>query len=151
MATSISEQERRSTSVEQTEAIAAELARSLPVGAVVALSGDLGAGKTVFARGVAQAFHVREPAHSPTFTLINEYHGERTVFHADLYRVADEREAEAIGLPECFDAGGVTLIEWPERAAGLLPARTIYVEIAFGATPTERIIRWRGGEREFAR
>ncbi len=123
--------------------MAGELARALPPGAVVALAGDLGAGKTVFARGVARAFRVREPAHSPTFTLINEYHGERTVYHADLYRVADEREAEAIGLPECFDAGGITLVEWPERAEGLLPARTVRVEIVLGADPDERIIRVR--------
>ena len=119
------------------------MARALPPGAVVALTGEMGAGKTVFARGVARAFRVREPAHSPTFTLINEYHGDRTVFHADLYRVADEREAETIGLADCFDAGGITLIEWPERAAGLLPARTVRVEILPGAAPNERIVRVR--------
>ncbi len=109
----------------------------------MALTGDLGAGKTVFARGVARAFRAREPVHSPTFTLINEYHGDRIVFHADLYRVADAREAEELGLEECFEGGGVTLIEWPERAEALLPPRAWRVELRLGATPNERAIRIR--------
>jgi tRNA threonylcarbamoyladenosine biosynthesis protein TsaE len=143
MDTSTSAQERHSAGVEETESIAAELARGLAPGAVVALTGDLGAGKTAFARGMARALRVREPVHSPTFTLVNEYHGDRTLYHIDLYRLAGAREAEGIGLDEYLEGDGITVIEWAERAAGLLPPRTVRVELLPGPRPDERTIRIR--------
>ena len=113
----------------------------MPPGAVVALHGDLGAGKTVFARGLARALRVREPVHSPTFTLVNEYHGDRDVCHVDLYRLRDAREIEALGLEECLEGSGLVVIEWAERAAGLLPPSAVRVDLRDGARPDERIIR----------
>ncbi len=139
--TNIFAMERPSHSAEETEAIAAELAAELAPGDVVALVGDLGAGKTVFARGLARALGVQEPVHSPTFTLIHEYQGRWPVFHVDLYRLAGVAEAESLGLEEYFEAPGVTIIEWADRAASLLPARAIRCEIRAGAGPTERVIR----------
>ena len=101
-----------STSEEQTEKIAAQLALSLPRPAVVTLTGDLGAGKTVFSRGMARALGVTGPISSPTFTIVQEYdidHG--ALYHMDLYRISDDEEALAFGIEEyLLDAKGICLI-----------------------------------------
>lgn len=131
--------------VEGTHAVAAGLASALRPGAVVALHGDMGAGKTTFVQGLGLALRVREPVTSPTFALINEYRGDLALFHVDLYRLQGEIEAESIGLDDCLSGGGVTLIEWAERAAGLLPPDTVHVEILRGDGPEDRRIRIRGG------
>lgn len=137
--------EYRVSGVEGTHAVAAGLAAALRPGAVVALHGDLGAGKTTFVQGLGLALRVREPVTSPTFTLINEYRGDLTLFHVDLYRLQGEIEAESIGLDDCMSGGGVTLIEWAERAAGLLPPGTVHVEILRGEGPEDRRIRIHSG------
>ena len=137
--------ERRVNGVEGTHAVAAELASRLQPGDAIALHGDLGAGKTTFVQGLGLALHVAEPVTSPTFTLINEYRGDLKLFHVDLYRLGGEDEAEAMGLDDCLSGGGVTLIEWAERAAGLLPPGTIHVEIRPGGGAESRVIRIRRG------
>ncbi len=137
--------EHRVSGVGGTHAVAAALATRLRAGDAVALHGDLGAGKTTFVQGLGLALHVREPVTSPTFTLINEYRGDLTLYHVDLYRVEGEAEAEDAGLEDCLAAGGVTLVEWAERAAGLLPAGTIHVEIRPGDGTESRVIRIRRG------
>ena len=134
-----------SHSAADTWAFAAQLAREFVPGAVVALHGDLGAGKTCLVQGLGRALGVREPVHSPTFTLVNEYRGRLPLHHIDLYRLHSAAEAFGLGLDEYLDGEGVTVIEWAERAASLLPARTIHVELRPGAGPTERLIRtWQG-------
>jgi len=122
-----------------TEALAARLARSLPGGATVALHGDLGAGKTVFARGLARVLGVREPVTSPTFTIVQEYPGTALkLYHLDLYRLDGAAAALAFGLDDFLqDPGAVTVIEWAERIAELLPADTVHVTLAH-AGPTAR-------------
>ena len=93
------------------------LARGLRPGDLVLLIGDLGLGKTVFARGIADGLGT-DPAEvsSPTFTLVQEYGGGRVpLFHADLYRLAQAAEAEELGLDELLDAGAVVVVEWGER------------------------------------
>jgi tRNA threonylcarbamoyladenosine biosynthesis protein TsaE len=87
----------------ETHAVAAALAERLRPGDVVAIEGDLGAGKTCFAQGVGRALGVREPMGSPTFTLINEYAGRRPVYHVDLYRLSGAAEALDLGLDEIMD------------------------------------------------
>lgn len=122
---------RSSDSVEQTEAIAAELARDLRPGACLALQGDLGAGKTQFVRGLVRGLggDPRRVA-SPTFVLLNVYPGGRlTVYHLDAYRVAGADDFDAIGFPELLDQGGVVVVEWAERVAELLPPGVIGVRI----------------------
>jgi len=108
-----------------TEAFAAGLAARLPPGTVVPLYGDLGSGKTVFARGVARGLGITEPVTSPTFAIAQEYRapGGLWLYHLDLYRIANDAEALAFGLEEyLFAPHAVTLVEWPERIAGLLAA-----------------------------
>lgn len=117
-----------SSGPEQTAAVARRLARRLSRGSVVALIGPLGAGKTVFVKGLAQGLGLTgEDPVSPTFTLINEYEGSVPLYHVDLYRLEDPAEVDELGLQEYFDGPGVTAVEWAERAAHLLPEGTYTV------------------------
>ena len=127
-------------SAEETRRAAASLKPLLKPGTVLALHGDLGAGKTCFVQGLADAMGCEAPVTSPTFTLLNEYPGPIPLYHADLYRLDDPEEILRAGLLEPLDGDGVTAIEWAERAAGLLPERTIHVRLFAGARPGERAI-----------
>ncbi len=129
-----------------TESFAAEVARDLEPGDVVALSGDLGAGKTVFARAVIRALATAAgigvaEVPSPTFTLVQQYElGGRTVYHFDLYRLGDASEAWELGIEDAF-ADGICLIEWAERIEDLLPRRTVRIELAYGPKENAREAR----------
>ena len=113
----------------ETQALARELAQTLQPPVVIALYGDLGAGKTLFTQALARALGVTEPVTSPTFTLINEYElpaGGR-LFHVDVYRLHNAvEEAIALGLEDLFDAG-IVVIEWADRIADILPDERIEV------------------------
>ncbi len=128
-----------------TAAVARALARALRPGDVVALEGDLGAGKTTFARAAIAAFAAEAGSPppevpSPTFTLVQTYDFPRaTIWHFDLYRIERPEDALELGIEEAL-AEGIALIEWPERLGPLLPARHIAVRISFGATPDARRI-----------
>jgi tRNA threonylcarbamoyladenosine biosynthesis protein TsaE len=109
-------------SEEETVAAGRALAQTLEAGAVVLLSGDLGAGKTAFVRGMAEGLGIsRDEVSSPTFTLIQEYRGGRLrLYHVDLYRLKSI-EVDDLGLDEITLAGGITAIEWPDRLPRALP------------------------------
>ncbi len=113
-----------------TAALGAVLAEVLPDGTTVALCGTLGAGKTRLVRAIAEAAGVdRRDVVSPTFVLIKEYHGRRTIYHIDAYRLRDEDEFLELGPDEYFDGDGVTLVEWADRVEGCLPQERIEVRI----------------------
>ena len=97
---------------EQTREIAARLADTLKGGEVILLSGDLGAGKTTFTKGLAAALGVKETVTSPTFNYVKEYNGRLPLYHFDMYRVADADEVYELGLEEYFYRGGVVVVEW---------------------------------------
>ena len=97
---------------EQTREIAARLADTLKGGEVILLSGDLGAGKTTFTKGLAAALGVEETVTSPTFNYVKEYNGRLPLYHFDMYRVADADEVYELGLEEYFYRGGVVVVEW---------------------------------------
>lgn len=139
-----------STSERETQQFGASLAAQLRPGDVLLLSGDLGAGKTVFARGVARAMGIKGPIASPSFALVNVHEGCFPLHHFDLYRLSDADEFRAAGLEELIGGDAVSLIEWPERAPQVLPERRLVVEIAYGQTEGERIITItpQGGFRE---
>ena len=100
----------------ETEALGAEWGRALSAGWVIALSGDLGAGKTRLVKGLAQGLSIPMPVHSPTFALINIYEGGRLpLFHLDLYRLDTPQQIAAAGLEEYLQPSGITVIEWAER------------------------------------
>jgi tRNA threonylcarbamoyladenosine biosynthesis protein TsaE len=114
----------------ETRLLGAALAECLPDGAVVALCGTLGAGKTRLVQAVAEASGVdRRDVVSPTFVLIHEYHGPRSIFHIDAYRIRDEDEFLELGPEEYFEGPGVTLIEWADRVESCLPDERIDVSI----------------------
>src|SRR5437762_5444537 len=118
-----------SRSPEQTQAIAARLAETLQPGDVVALTGELGAGKTCFTQGLARGLEVTGRVTSPTFVLVNEYRGRLPVHHVDAYRTGSLTELLDLGLEELFSGDGVTIVEWADKLRPLLPARTIHVHI----------------------
>lgn len=120
-----------SDSVQRTESIAAELARTLTPGQCIALHGELGAGKTQFVRGLVRGLGGPDRAvSSPTFVLLNVYPGgSLTVYHLDAYRVSGPGDFEAIGFSELLEQGGVVVVEWAERVAGLIPTEHISISI----------------------
>lgn len=108
-----------SHSAEATAALGESWGRAASSGLVIALSGDLGAGKTQLTKGIARGLGITERVHSPTFTLVNEYGGGRLpLFHVDLYRLDTPEQIIAAGLEEYFHPGGVAVIEWAERWFG---------------------------------
>jgi len=124
----------------ETESWAAEFAATLKGGEIVALTGELGAGKTVIAKGIGKGLGVREEVLSPSFNYLLEYRGRVQLFHADLYRIDGPQAFRALGLDEYLDRGGVLLIEWAERVKDSLPPETIWIEITAGEYDQERRI-----------
>jgi tRNA threonylcarbamoyladenosine biosynthesis protein TsaE len=124
----------------ETFALGQQLAVSLRGGEVVALDGDLGAGKTHFVKGLAAGLGHTGDVTSPTFTLVHEYTGGRLpLFHFDFYRLESEAEVLRIGLDDYLDAGGVAAIEWAGKFPALLPRDTKWVRLRAGSGD-ERII-----------
>lgn len=110
--------------------IGAVAARLLPLirGKVVALHGDMGAGKTTLVHALGEVMGIHEVVSSPTFSIINEYGWEGgPVFHIDLYRLKDEEEAIQAGVEDCLYSGSTCLVEWPDRAPGLFPPETLHL------------------------
>ena len=130
---------------EETEALGAHLARALEPGAVVAFTGDLGAGKTAFVRGLARGLGVQDRVTSPTFTIVNEYEGGRLpLFHFDLYRLGSADELFDIGWEDYLARGGVCAVEWSERMEELLEPGTIRVDLRRGEDEDRRVITVEG-------
>lgn len=121
-----------------------QLGRALVAPAVVALSGELGAGKTTLAQAICAGYGVIEPVTSPTFALVHQYRGgPAMVFHLDLYRIASAAELANLGWDELLDANAIVIVEWPERAGGGLPPSAQWVELAHVAgAPELRRLRW---------
>lgn len=114
------------------EAHGAQLARVRPLCGVVYLQGELGAGKTTFARGLLRALGIGGVLRSPTYTLVEPYSFEgRSVFHFDLYRLVDGQELELIGARDYFAETAFSMVEWPERGAGFIPAADLSIGIEY--------------------
>jgi tRNA threonylcarbamoyladenosine biosynthesis protein TsaE len=120
----------RANSEAETIELGRRLARELPSRGVVLLIGNLGAGKTTLAKGIASGRGAADPddVSSPTYTLIHEY-GDGRVYHIDLYRLDEPREVESLGLEELFERDALVLVEWGERFPGLMPAARTEIRI----------------------
>lgn len=126
------EQNFISNSEEETEEIAYNIAKKTSVGTIVALRGNLGAGKTVFARGFARGLEIDDIISSPTFTLVKEYQIDKLnwLYHLDLYRISDADSALIFGIDEYMnDPNAIVLIEWPERIDELFLSGTVFIDI----------------------
>ncbi len=139
--------EYTSNSPGQTEEIGAALAAGLKPGAVLAFTGDLGAGKTAFVRGLARGLGIAERVTSPTFTIVNEYEGGRLpLFHFDMYRLGSSEELFDIGWEDYLARGGVCAVEWSENIADALEESCIKVDIRRGSSENQRTITITGGD-----
>ncbi|MBE0447733.1 MAG: tRNA (adenosine(37)-N6)-threonylcarbamoyltransferase complex ATPase subunit type 1 TsaE [Actinobacteria bacterium] len=116
-------------SPEETWELAKRLAPKLSKGDLIDLSGDLGAGKTVFAKGLAEGLGIDGPVTSPTFTIIKEYEGRLPLYHFDVYRLTSPDELEELGADEYFYGEGVSVIEWGNRVEELLPDERLTIKI----------------------
>ena len=118
-----------SSSPDETIALGERLGRVAAAGDLVCLWGELGAGKTQLAKGIARGLGIADTVNSPTFILMNEYRGRLPLFHVDLYRLADAADALAGGVVDDRQADGVTVVEWPDRMGEVLPAGRLDVRI----------------------
>ena len=134
------------TSPDETAKIAAQIGAQLICGDTLLLEGDIGAGKSYFARALIQSLQdIPEDVPSPTFTLVQTYDTRRgEIWHADLYRLSEPGEAEELGLTDAF-TNAICLIEWPDRLAGLKPSNAITFTFKSGDTENSRYISFTGG------
>ena len=123
----------------ETQALGERLGRALVAGDVVALTGDLGAGKTSFVQGLARGLGIRGRVASPSFTIVNEHEGRLPLFHVDFYRLESARELEHIGFEDYFARGGVVVVEWAERFWSALPAERLEIRIDIAGDEARRL------------
>ncbi|OIO37670.1 MAG: tRNA (adenosine(37)-N6)-threonylcarbamoyltransferase complex ATPase subunit type 1 TsaE [Candidatus Omnitrophica bacterium CG1_02_49_10] len=125
----------------ETKAIAAKLSKSLHKGSLLALCGELGSGKTVFTKGVAEGLGVKDTRYvsSPSFVIIREYKGRLPIYHFDLYRLTDRDDMETAGYGEYFYGGGVSVVEWADKIKDVLPKGHIRVDFEVLGTEERRI------------
>ena len=125
-----------SVSLQDTYEIAEKIAKELLPGDVVCLDGELGAGKTAFAKGLCKALGVTENVYSPTYTIINTYSGICPIYHIDAYRIEDSGEMYEIGFEDCL-AEGICIIEWSVQIADILPKKRLEITITKDYTKNE--------------
>lgn len=130
----------RSTGVEMTRSIGEALAPLLLPGDVVVLAGQLGTGKTAVAQGIARGLGVDEPVVSPSFVIVREYSSLVRLVHVDVYRLDHVQELHDLGFEEVLDDRSITLVEWGDRVAGLLPDTRMDLRIRAGGGPDVRVI-----------
>ena len=136
-----------SHSEKETEEIGYRFGSVLRKGDVVSLIGSLGAGKTVFAKGIARALDIKDAIVSPTFTLVQEYEGREKLYHLDLYRLSGEDEFESMGGEEFLYPDGITLVEWAEKIGEMMRDDAFSVIITI-MDNGDRMIEIKGGSHE---
>lgn len=118
-------------SLDNINTVAKEIAAMLDKNKVMALHGDMGAGKTTLVHAICEAMDVKDTVGSPTFSIINQYEAGdgQTIYHIDMYRLKDEQEAVQAGVEDCLYSGNYCFVEWPEKAPGIFPGETLHVHI----------------------
>jgi tRNA threonylcarbamoyladenosine biosynthesis protein TsaE len=127
-------------SAEETEKLGERIARKLKPGDVVALFGEMGAGKTALTRGIARGLGVPDGVSSPTFALVHEYRGRVPVYHFDMYRVESWDDLYSTGFFDYLDSGGILIVEWSENIENAIPDQALRVRISRGSGDNERLI-----------
>ncbi|GIX07304.1 MAG: hypothetical protein KatS3mg115_1707 [Candidatus Poribacteria bacterium] len=139
----------KTQSPEETERLGEQIAEQLRAGDVLALVGDLGAGKTCLVRGIARGLGSKDRVTSPTFVLLQRYDGGRLpLYHLDFYRLSGPEEAADLAPEEVFEAGGVAVVEWADRAPTVIPQRAVWLRIEIEGESTRRIALF--GDSRFA-
>lgn len=115
--------------VEETSKIGEQLGRLVSIGNIICLSGDLGAGKTAFTKGIAKGLGVEDYVTSPTYTIINEYEGRLPLYHFDVYRLNDVEEMHELGYEEYFFGDGVVVLEWADIVKDIIPKERLWITI----------------------
>ncbi len=127
---------------EETEKLAERFAKNAEPGTVIAMNGDLGAGKTTFTKALAKGLGIEETVTSPTFNIVKEYRGGRLpLYHFDVYRIEDPEEMYELGYEEYFYGEGVCAVEWAEKIEELIPADAVRIQILYGKEEGERIYK----------
>lgn len=134
-----------SSQPEETMDFSKRLAEFLKPGDVIALEGDLGAGKTTFTKGLALGLDIKRNVNSPTFTIIKEYQGRMPLYHMDVYRVEDS--FEDLGFDEYFEGNGITVVEWAHLIEEQLPQELLMISLFLGENGTRKIVVTPKGER----
>lgn len=129
----------------ETREFSKRLADFLQPGDVIALEGDLGAGKTTFTKGLAEGLEIKKNVNSPTFTIIKEYHGRLPLYHMDVYRVEDSYED--LGFDDYFEGSGVTVVEWAHLIQEQLPSEILTVFLYRAENDCRRIVLEPKGKR----
>ena len=137
-------------STDETLELARAVGELLRPGDVISLVGELGAGKTVFARGVARALGVTELVVSPTFTIVREYEGRVPLVHVDVYRIDAVQELHDLGFEEVVRDDAVTIVEWGDMIDGLLPGDRLDIRLTPGAADDERVVEIEGHGRSWS-
>jgi tRNA threonylcarbamoyladenosine biosynthesis protein TsaE len=141
----------KSSSPEETMNVAERFAAQLESGELVALTGELGAGKTVFAKGLCHGLGCEQMVSSPSFTLVNIYQGIHMIFHLDCYRLVRPAEIEELDLKELFYPAGITIVEWAEKIKDYLPPRKWIVQFEIISESQRQLTffkdHWPGGQR----
>jgi tRNA threonylcarbamoyladenosine biosynthesis protein TsaE len=127
-------------SAAETGALAARLGAIVRAGDVVVLAGERGAGKTVFAKGIAIALGITEPVVSPSFTIVREYDGPLPLVHVDVYRIDHLQELHDLGFDDLIGTDAVTVVEWGDRVTALLPADRLDIAIGPGVDDDDRVV-----------
>jgi tRNA threonylcarbamoyladenosine biosynthesis protein TsaE len=136
-------------SVDDTRALAAEIAALAAPGDLLVLAGDLGTGKTAFVQGFARGLGVDEPVTSPAFILVRTYEGRLPMNHLDVYRLEQMQELVDLGIAELLDEGGVTLVEWGDAVTPALPSDFLEVRLEAGAAADDRTVTVRSVGRSW--
>jgi len=129
----------KTKSQEETVKLGEKLAVQLKPGSIVALTGDLGAGKTYLTKGIVKGMGLKASVTSPTFVLMNIYPGKIPVFHYDCYRLKDEADMEKLGYEEYFYGNGVTVVEWADRIKGIIPKDAVKINFKIGKNNVRNI------------
>lgn len=132
-----------SNSAQETESIGALVGKQLSGTEVIALFGGLGIGKTAFTRGLSSSLGISDGVSSPTFALVNEYHGKYNIYHFDMYRVSTWEDLYSTGFFDYID-NGILVIEWSENIEGALPENAIRITISKGETDNQRVFEIEG-------
>ncbi len=131
-------------SPEETEALGEKIAKKLNGGEVLALFGEMGAGKTALTRGIARGLGVESGVSSPTFALVHEYRGRLPVYHFDMYRIEGWADLYSTGFFDYLGSGGVLIVEWSENIENALPEDAVRIHLRQGETENQRILTLEG-------